>query len=102
LRDSELKEYFRVGKGKASNNRDLIYFVTVTAETQQTFYKEPQCFYVGVSRVPNRRLAELVFTTAVYFRHVPEADHVVGFTGKDPGGILRSESCSSWSLGLQS
>lgn len=76
----------------------MIDFVAITAGTQQTFYKEPQWFCIELSRVPNRRLAELVFTEAVCFKHMPETKHVVEFTGRDPGGIL---SFSSWSLGVQ-
>lgn len=91
-------ERMGVERGKASKNRYLIYFVTITAETQQIFYKEPQWVYVEVSRVRNRRCAELMFTSAVCFKHIPGNEHVVGFPEKDPSGILRSESCSSRSL----
>lgn len=65
-----MKEQFGIERGKASKNRYLIYFVTITAETQQAFYKEPQWVYVEVSRVGNRRSAELMLTSAVHFKHV--------------------------------
>lgn len=71
MRDSELKEKFGIERGKASKNRYLIYFVTITAETQQTFHKEPQWVYVEISRVRNRRSVELVFTRAVCLKHIP-------------------------------
>lgn len=76
MRDSELKEQFGIEGGKASKNRHLIYFVTITAEAQQTFHKEPQWVYIEVSIVYNRRSVDLVCTRAMCFKYTPEMEHV--------------------------